>query len=192
MGTERDTQDTNGNRQEVGVSVDSEPVIRKLTIMEAFESLLDELDLTELEVKVRSRKRVIREKRQMIMYLLAWYGFSEPKIGDMFGMNPATVHHAKNVVKEDVKYDQDKMGFVIRMQHSRLRKHPTVITVQSFDIVEKASQVKLQTVRGIVYFCSNDDMNEYINERKAEAAAKHLVAEVEAYITYTETKNIQV
>lgn len=95
----------------------------KYTLETAANILFEELHTSLEELRQKTRKKEIRSKRQICMYLLDWYGnWTQNQIGLLFRKDHATVIHSCRVVTNDMLTDKKLKDFCIRLMHTKLRK----------------------------------------------------------------------
>lgn len=90
----------------------------KRTLNEVVYLLLEELGISSIEeLQVKSRKREIVSKRQIIMYMLKWHGgFTLAQIGLIFKKDHATVLHSERAVENDMILDRDLRKEIDRLK----------------------------------------------------------------------------
>lgn len=159
---------------------------RKLTMNEAYAVLLKHFDTTDDLMKSKKRKREVLEKRQSMMFLLRWYGFTLESVGVCFLKDHATVLHSCRMANNDMQMNMELLEKNEQLMHGKLRKDLHVITVKNVTIVGKESQEKLNSSNGLHYFNSIDHLNAWVMELKSDFTQK-IGVEVECHLTYVQS-----
>jgi len=65
------------------------------------------------ELRGRSRKQLVRQERQLLSYLLCWYGFKQQKVAFFLIHDHATVGHSCKTIINDMVTDKELKERVI-------------------------------------------------------------------------------
>ncbi|MEI6899427.1 MAG: helix-turn-helix domain-containing protein [Bacteroidota bacterium] len=193
MGTEHFAADQPADRPEISISPYLIPgtLVRKREISEVLEILLEELNITREEITIKTRKREILSKVQVMTYLMIWYGFTQAATGAVFNRDHATALHSYRTVKNELLTNKELKDFVIRMQYTRLRKDFSLITVVHVDYYDKYKKEKLGGSSMFQQFKTREELNDWALELK-EKKEGHYGREIDSHLTYTELSNCMI
>ncbi len=95
-------------------------ILSRRTIDETVHLLLQEMEIDNVEtLRANTRLREVVRKRQVVMHLLKWYGFTTLAIGEYFRKDHATVIHSAKTVENDMLTDRDLRQFVLMVKKNQ-------------------------------------------------------------------------